>query len=82
MSKNKIPSLINGSTAVPKTALAGKECPCKGCDGPIVKGEKCFDIPNPRKAFGNPRRFCISCFREVLVKTKADIVELEQEVGV
>lgn len=81
MSKNKIPSLINGSTAVPKTAVAGKECPCRGCDGSIAKGEKCFDIPNPRTAFGNPRRFCLTCFGEILAKTKAHISELEKELG-
>ena len=48
MSKNSIPSLINGSAGVPKVATAGKECLCRGCGASISKGEKCFDIPNPR----------------------------------
>jgi hypothetical protein len=77
MSKNSIPSLINGSTGVPRAAIAGKECPCRGCDGSISKGEKCFDIPNPRKAFSNSRRFCAACFKLVLAKTEADLRELE-----
>jgi len=73
MSKNNIPSLINGSAGTPVAKVAGKLCKCKGCGGSIVKDEKCFDIPNPRKAFSNPRRFCSSCFKEVLIKTKTDI---------
>jgi len=78
MSKNNIPSLINGSAGVPKVAIAGKECPCRGCGSSISKGEKCFDIPNPRTAFSNSRRFCTACFNDVLAKTKTHIAEFEQ----
>jgi hypothetical protein len=81
MSKNKIPSLINGSAGVPKVAIAGKECPCRGCGSSISKGEKCFDIPNPRTAFSNSRRFCRLCFNGVLAKTKVDIAAFEQSSG-
>jgi hypothetical protein len=77
MSKNSIPSLINGSTGVPAKSIAGKQCPCRGCGSSISKGEECFDIPNPRKAFSNSRRFCIVCFKKVLAKTKADLAEFE-----
>jgi len=77
MSKDSIPSLINGSAGVPKAAVAGKVCSCRGCKSAITKGDKCFDIPNPRKAFSNSRRFCVACFKLVLAKTKADLSELE-----
>ena len=77
MSANRIPSLINGSAGVPKGVAAGRECKCKGCDVAISKGEKCYDIPNPSKSFGNSRRFCPTCFRAVLEKSKADIATLE-----
>jgi hypothetical protein len=77
MPLNKIPSLINGSAGNPKVSVAGKKCDCDGCDGEIVKGEKCFDIPNPRTAFSNDRRFCQACFKIVITKTKADIAKLE-----
>jgi hypothetical protein len=77
MSQNRIPSLINGSTGRPDAAIAGKKCECTGCDAPIFKGEKCFDIPNPRAAFSNPRRLCPVCFKTVLAKTKADVAKLE-----
>jgi len=74
---NKIPSLINGSAGRPALATAGKQCNCKGCSAQIVKGEKCFDIPNPRESFATSRRFCRVCFIVVLTKTKADLAELE-----
>jgi hypothetical protein len=77
VSAHKIPSLINGSTGAPKEAIAGKKCKCKGCDTFISKGERCYDIPNPTKSFSNPRRFCTTCFRSVLEKSKADIAALE-----
>jgi len=77
MSKNRIPSLINGSTGRPVLATAGKMCGCKGCLGQISKGEKCFDIPNPHTAFSNSRRFCATCFKAILTKTRADIDALD-----
>jgi hypothetical protein len=40
-------------------------------------GEPCFDIPNPRKSFSNPRRFCVACFKLIVVKTKGHIAEIE-----
>lgn len=77
MSQNKIPSLINGSAGKPVVATAGKKCLCVGCSAAIIKSEKCFDIPNPRTAFSNSRRFCQICFKVVLAKTKADLAKLE-----
>jgi hypothetical protein len=77
MSQNKIPSLINGAAGRPTAAIAGKKCECVGCEAPIVKGENCIDIPNPRSAFSNSRRFCSACFKIVLAKTRADIAKLE-----
>jgi hypothetical protein len=77
MSANSIPSLINGSAGRPKSETAGKKCECKGCGAEIIKGAKCFDIPNPHKSFSNPRRFCQTCFKAVLAKTKLDISVFE-----
>ena len=77
MSQNKIPSLINGSAGRPVFAAAGRKCPCIGCGNSIVKGENCFDIPNPRKAFSHSKRFCLSCFKVVLAKTRTDVDEFE-----
>src|SRR5579862_7229507 len=55
------PLIINGFAGVPKAAVAGKACSCRGCEAAIIKGEKCFDVPNPREAFSNSRRFCVAC---------------------
>ena len=77
MSPNRIPSLINGATGRPKSKIAGRKCECKGCGAEIVKGEKCFDIPNPHESFSNSRRFCQTCFKAVVAKTKLDIASLE-----
>jgi hypothetical protein len=74
---NRIPSLINGSAGRPTLETAGKKGACAGCDAEIVKGEKCFDIPNPRTAFSNTKRYCIECFGIALTKTKVDIVQFE-----
>jgi len=72
---------IGGATLkrdrVPVVAIAGKQCPCRGCGSAISKGEKCFDIPNPRKAFSNSKRFCAGCFKKVLAKTTANIADME-----
>jgi hypothetical protein len=77
MRQHRIPSLINGSAGRPTTATAGKRCECSGCDAAIIKGDKCFDIPNPRTAFSNPRRFCPACFKMVLAKTREDVAKFE-----
>lgn len=77
MSRNNSPSLINGATGRPVVVTAKQERPCKGCGVAITKGEKCFDIPNPRKAFSNSRRFCAACFKIVLAKTSADIAKFD-----
>jgi hypothetical protein len=61
----------------PAVAIAGKKCECTGCGAAIVKSERCFDIPNPRAAFSNPRRFCQECFKIVLAKTRTDVAKLE-----
>jgi hypothetical protein len=80
MSKAQIPSLINGSAGKPKMIQVKQKCPCRGCGKEMIKGEFCFSIPNPRASFSNARRFCESCFRDVLAKTKADVAELEAAV--
>ena len=80
MSGNKIPSLINGSAGRPKIAIALKKCPCRGCGQDILKGQECFDIPNPRSSFSSSKRYCKDCFQKIIAKTKQDIVSFETMV--
>lgn len=77
MPKGKTPSLIGSTLGRPKSATAGKLCSCSRCDGRITMGEKCYDVPQPSKAFNSSRRFCGACFKLVLAQTKADLAELE-----
>ena len=81
MPNNRVSSLINGSLGRPKIAIAGKRCNCSKCDAAIHKDEKCYDIPNPHAPFSAKRRFCISCFREILDKTETDLTGIRNEVN-
>ncbi len=76
--KGKTPSLIGSSLGRPQVATAGKRCPCSRCHSDILKGERCFDVPQPPKPFSQTRRFCESCFAGVLGQTKRDLSALEQ----
>lgn len=40
-------------------------------------GEKCYDVPQPQKKFASTRRFCSTCFRDVVEQTKQDLAEVE-----
>ena len=78
MSKNNIPSLINGSAGVPVVAIAGKQCSCRGCGSAISKGIVVSIFRIAAKAFPhNSKRFCAGCFKKVLAKTTASIADVE-----
>jgi hypothetical protein len=81
MQKPRIPTLINGSLGRPQLATAGKKCVCSLCRSDIHKGDKCYDVPNPRAAFSAKRRFCISCFKEIVLKTETDLAGIKAEAG-
>lgn len=76
MPKGKTPSLIGSSLGRPTKAEAGKRCECSRCGGEIVKGEICFDVPQPTKPHSATRRFCRECFSGVLEQTRKDLSEL------
>ncbi len=40
-------------------------------------GVKCYDVPQATKKFASTRRFCTSCFRDVLEQTKRDLAAVE-----
>lgn len=43
-------------------------------------GDRCFDVRQPSKPFSSTRRFCVTCFQQVLEQTKVDLAELEAQV--
>ena len=75
--RGKTPSLIGSSLGRPVVEAAGPRCKCSRCDEKLAPGETCYMVPQPSKPFGSPRRFCAGCFAMVLVRTKADLAELE-----
>lgn len=77
MPKGKTPSLIGSSLGRPADVVAGKLCSCSRCKRNIVKGEKCFDVPQPQAKFSSSRRFCRACFADVLGQTKSDLARLD-----
>ncbi|MFO0570166.1 MAG: hypothetical protein U0263_31270 [Polyangiaceae bacterium] len=77
MPKGKTPSLIGSSLGRPRSAVAGKTSPCSRCHEDIAMGEKCYDVPQPQKKFASTRRFCGSCYRDVLEQTRRDLTEVE-----
>lgn len=78
MPKGKTPSLIGSSLGRPDASLAGRLCACSRCKAAILMGDKCYDVPQPQKRFSQTRRFCASCFRAVLEKTKEDLAAIEE----
>ena len=77
MPKGKTPSLIGSSLGRPRKETCGRETPCSRCRRGIVKGEACYDVPQPQKPHSSTRRFCAKCFENVLEKTKRDLAALE-----
>ena len=77
MPKGKTPSLIGSSLGRPVAVVAGKLCACSRCEENIVKGEKCYDVPQPLKKFSSTRRFCQACYAKVLEQTRQDLAQME-----
>lgn len=77
MPNGRTPSLIGSSLGRPTKKTCGRETPCSRCHASILKGEHCYDIPQPKKPHSATRRFCAGCFAGVLEQTRQDLKELE-----
>jgi len=77
MPKGKVPSLIGGSLGKPVSVDAGRKCKCSRGQTDIVKSEKCYDVPQPKKAFSSKRRFCANCFKQVIEQSQKDLNNLQ-----
>jgi hypothetical protein len=69
--------LIGSSLGRPREKTCGRETACSRCGDSIVRGEICYDVPQPTKPHSSTRRFCRVCFEEVLRQTKCDLSKLE-----
>jgi hypothetical protein len=75
--KGKTPSLLGSSLGKVEAVTAKKKCQCSRCDAELLMGDRCFDVQQPNKPFNSTRRFCATCFKNVLAQTKLDLAELE-----
>jgi hypothetical protein len=78
--RGKTPSLITGSSGKPSKVIAKRRQKCKRCDSDIFNGDICFQVPKVGSGFSNNKRFCVNCFKEILIQTKKDIAKLEKEI--
>jgi len=74
--RGPIPSLIGSTLGSPTPVVVKRKCNCKRCSAVLEKDTRCFEIPQLASSFANPRRYCSSCFRSILGKTKTDLEEL------
>ena len=77
--KGKIPSLLSMSTGIPTVHTCGKASPCDRCDETMLKGQSCFRIPKMKGGFTGQPLFCISCTKEIIQQTKAELANLIEE---
>lgn len=73
--RGKTPSLIGSSNGRPKKIIVIKRSECKRCHGSIEVGQDCFGIPSG--SFGSPKRYCKTCFDNILIQTQKDLEEIK-----
>lgn len=78
--KGKTPSLIGSSNGRPKSVTVERKCKCRRCDGELLAGTTCFDIPKTGGAFSSMRRFCGACYKKVLEQTEKDLADLKNQI--
>ncbi len=79
--RGPVPSLIGSTLGTPTPVVIEKKCKCKRCDAVLEKGTKCYAIPQLGGSFVNHRRYCDSCFKTILGKTKSDLDKLINPTG-
>ena len=78
--KGKTPSLVSGGAGHTNFVEAKKLRHCKRCHGDIVKETRCAEVNVPGTM--NSKTYCMSCYRDILGQTKADVARLEKEASV
>ncbi|QND66356.1 hypothetical protein HB777_22190 [Mesorhizobium loti] len=78
--KGKTPSLLSMSTGSPVLHTCGKATNCDRCEERIATAAACFQIPKQKSGFTARPIFCIACTKEIVEKTKADLLVIEAVV--
>lgn len=76
--RGKTPSLIGSTHGRPKLIPVQRRCECRRCGHHIEAGDACFGIPKLGTGFSNHKRFCATCYKNILEQTRRDLAELEQ----
>lgn len=65
------------STGSPVLHTCGKSTNCDRCKERIATAAACFQIPKLKNGFTAHPIFCIRCTKEIVEKTKSDLLEIE-----
>ena len=76
--KGKTPSLIGLSNGKPVRVCVSRKSECSRCKCGIAAGEDCFGIPKSGNGFSKIKRYCNTCFDNILNKTAQDLEEIRK----
>lgn len=77
MPKGKTPSLIGFSNGRPSRVNVLRKSRCCRCQGEVLVGDPCFNIPKKSSGFTKECRYCKGCYEKVLEQTRSDVARLE-----
>lgn len=76
--RGKTPSLIGASLGRPGVAEVQRKSTCARCGSSVSREDLCFEIPKSG-AFTTRLRFCVACYRNILLQTQGDLDQLKEE---
>jgi hypothetical protein len=65
------------STGSPVLHTCGKATNCDRCEESVATAAACFQIPKQKSGFTSRPIFCIACTREIVEKTKTELLAIE-----
>ncbi len=77
MARGKVPSLIstnNGGITYTEVKRSGN---CSRCKCVLTKGVKVGLLRVAKAGFSNNKRLCLSCVKEIVIKTQSDLDKIK-----
>jgi len=71
--RGKTPSLIGFSNGRPSRIVVERKSRCFRCGSDIEVGQDCFGIPKMQSGFKVTKRYCKSCFGNIILQTSKDL---------
>lgn len=75
--RGKTPSLIGASNGRPRIITVKKRSKCVRCGSGISAGAECVGIPKLGGGFTRLKRYCKTCYLNILEQTRTDLDKLE-----